>query len=364
MPNIRVDSEEAGVMRNQVLGSALFLAVLLSCGCATQESLHMSADTDPSGARVYAQGEGPARHVTAASRTYTNPLSGPRTGDPFVLRQDDLYYLVGYGDEGNFACWTSPDLVHRTSAGLALAFTSDSWAWRNFWAPEITRYRDRFYVVYSAKGGDDQRFHLCLAVADAPGGPYADLRTPYVFFTRVGVEPNPPGSSRERHLYGITYGARLSEDLSAIVEGPALCVQADQPWELVEKDFVLCNEGPFVFRRGDRYYMTYSSGHYASPPYGIGYATATSPLGPWTKSPSNPLVASDPAAGVSGPGHSSITTSPDGTELFMVYHAHADPQNPSGNRTVNIDRLTVEPDGALRLIGPTRTPQPIPSGAP
>ncbi len=110
--------------------------------------------------------------------------------------------------------------------------------------------------------------------------------------------------------------------------------------------------------------MTYSSGHYASPAYGIGYATAPSPLGLWTKSPANPLVASDSAVGVSGPGHNSITTSPDGAELFMVYHAHADPQNPSGNRTVNIDRLVVAPDGALKLIGPTRTPQPMPSGAP
>ncbi len=317
--------------------------------------------------------------------TYSNPLGDLRMGDPFVLHHEDVYYLVGTAGKGGFACWTSPDLVHWTSAGLALERTPDTWGRRNFWAPEITRYRDRFYMVYSAQSPGDQGFRLCLAVADAPGGPYADLHTPwldvgwstidadlfidsdgtpYVFFTKVGVEPNPPGSERERHLFGITHGARLSEDLSAIVEGPVLCVQADQPWELVEKDFVLCNEGPFVFRRGERCYMTYSSGHYASPAYGIGYATAPSPLGPWTKSPSNPLVASDPAAGVSGPGHSSITTSPDGTELFMVYHAHADPQNPSGNRTVNVDRLTVEPDGALRLIGPTRTPQPMPSGAP
>ena len=32
------------------------------------------------------------------------------------------------------------------------------------------------------------------------------------------------------------------------------------------------------------------------------------------------------------------------------------------SRTVNVDRLLVDPDGQLRLIGPTRSPQPLPSG--
>ena len=110
--------------------------------------------------------------------------------------------------------------------------------------------------------------------------------------------------------------------------------------------------------------MTYSSGIYSSPAYGIGYNTASSPLGPWTKSPSNPLVCSDATIGVSGPGHNNIVASPDGKELFVVYHAHADPAKPGAARNVNIDRLVIEPDGSLRLLGPTRTPQPLPSGSP
>ncbi len=322
--------------------------------------------------------------MSPAKRTYTNPLGDIRIGDPFVLRHEEGYCLFGSAGRGGFACWTSPDLVEWTSAGLALEHTADSWGRRNFWAPEVTRYRGRFYMVYSAQREAEQGFRLCLAVGDAPAGPYTGLRAPwldigwstidadlfvdddgapYIYFTKVGVEPNPPGSATERHLYGITHGARLDDDLSEMLEGPVLCVQADQPWELVEKDHVLCNEGPFVFRRGDAYYMTYSSGHYASPAYGIGYATAPSPLGPWTKSTSNPLVASDPSIGVSGPGHNNVTLSPDGQELWMVYHAHADPNKPSGNRTLNIDRLLVLPDGALKLEGPSRTPRPVPSGS-
>lgn len=60
-------------------------------------------------------------------------------------------------------------------------------------------------------------------------------------------------------------------------------------------------------------------GFYADPRYGIGFATAPSALGPWTKSLTNPIVSTDRAIGVPGTGHNLITVSPDGSELFMVY---------------------------------------------
>lgn len=45
----------------------------------------------------------------------------------------------------------------------------------------------------------------------------------------------------------------------------------------------------------------------------------------------------------------------DGSERFIVYHIHTDSQNPSG------DRMGFREDGSLHIIGPTHTPQSIPS---
>ena len=59
----------------------------------------------------------------------------------------------------------------------------------------------------------------------------------------------------------------------------------------------------------------------------------------------------------------SIVRTPDGRELFIVYHTHADPKRPSADRVVNIDRLEFTVDGRLRVKGPTRSPQPLPSGS-
>lgn len=102
--------------------------------------------------------------------------------------------------------------------------------------------------------------------------------------------------------------------------------------------------------------MTYSANRTFRPGYGIGYATADSPLGPWHKSPDNPIAGTDLKVGYSGAGHNSITTSPDGTELFVVYHTQADPKHPENQvRTVNIDRLCIEGERLL-IVGPTRTP--------
>ena len=50
--------------------------------------------------------------------------------------------------------------------------------------------------------------------------------------------------------------------------------------------------------------------------------------------------------------------------MFIVYHTHADPTKPSGERVVNIDRLQFDEEGKLKIEGPTRSPQPVPSSCP
>ncbi len=327
-----------------------------------------------------------------AGKTYTNPIAGGtiRMGDPFMMLHEGAYYL--YGTTRYFGCWRSEDFTDWRYAGPAYQTGQNKWATGSFWAPEVHHYHGKFYLIYSAKGPDPRvsessnagpksYMWICLAVSDKPQGPFVDFKTPlftddescidghlflddgvpYIYFTRVGATGNPFASPPTGYMYGKTYGARLSADLTQLQGEPVLCVQAEQAWEQPESMFSRCNEGPFVFKRGGRYFMTYSAYHYAKPEYGIGYATASSPLGPWSKGPKNPLVTRQLNIGISGPGHNSITSSPDGRELLIVYHTHADPNKPGADRVVNIDRLTVTPKGELHVQGPTRSPQPVPS---
>ena len=66
--------------------------------------------------------------------------------------------------------------------------------------------------------------------------------------------------------------------------------------------------------------MTYSANNTGYSHYGVGYATAKHPLGPWLKADENPILTTDLSKGVSSPGHNSIVASPDGSEMFIVYH--------------------------------------------
>ncbi len=316
---------------------------------------------------------------SADKDTYTNPVGDNiQMGDPFVMKHDGKYYLYGTTASDGFKCWSSGNLVDWKYEGYAYRETDSSWGDNTFWAPEVHHYKDKFYMVYSCKGKNnvrDGRMLLCIAESDNPTGPFTDKyapwfddgyscidahlfidkdKTPYLYFNKVGVN----GKWPDDYMFGIIFTRELDPGTLKPSGDTVFCVQASQDWENPRSMHSRCNEGAFVFHHNGIYYMTYSANHYADPFYGIGYATARSPLGPWIKSQENPLAAKDSAKGVFGPGHNSITTSPDGSEMFMVYHTHISHDNK--NRVVNIDRLVIDDKGKLNLKGPTRTPQSLP----
>jgi beta-xylosidase len=305
--------------------------------------------------------------LAPARPAQSTPTEEVHLGDPFALRVDSTYYLYGTRNtNSSFEVWRSTDLTHWDSLGQAFTRTESSWAKRALWAPEVLAYGGKYYMTYSAIGPNDTLgYKLCLAVADDPAGPFTDLRTPwlewpdwktidahifvdgdtpYLFYNRVGIK------GEGKQMYGIIYAAQLSDDLMRLVTEPVEVARSSQPWEAADPQYNSnANEGAFVFQEGDTYYLTYSSGHYKSPLYGIGVATAPHPLGPWTKSTSNPLLSTDASKKISGPGHASITTSPNGAKRYLVYHVHADPARPGPDRTVRIQELTVDSGGGLTI---------------
>jgi len=314
---------------------------------------------------------------------YTNPVSDSIfVADPFVLQHGEIYYLYGTSATDGFKAWKSANLVDWEAMGYVYQRPENSWATQSFWAPEVIHYQDKFYLIFSAKGTNPNGLRICTAVSDSPEGPFEDWRVPlfdagyscidahlfvyqdrpYLFYEMVGVVGEP--WKDKGYFKGTILGCELSDDLSQIIsDEPTICVTPTEPWETPKDGRAISVEGMTVFMLDSTLYMTYSANHYADPRYGVGYATATHPLGSWTKSKRNPILAQKPSISVSGPGHNSIIRSPNGEELFIVYHSHANPENPSPQRILNIDRLVVEPDGQLQVIGPTRTPQPMPSGA-
>lgn len=305
--------------------------------------------------------------------------------DPFVLKtKTGMYYLYGTTGTDGYDCWRSEDLVHWEERTVCFLAQESDWcgAGKTFWAPEVVEYEDRYYMFYSARNRAGS-LRIGLAVSEHPAGPFKNIKNAPLFdFGYAAIDANVlADEDGKKYLYysrdcsentadgkktSEIYGIRLSDDLTETVGEPVKLLTPRQGWELTSGE-PLWNEGPEMLKFRERYYLSYSANFYAGPAYAVGYAAADEPLGPFVKAEENPILASvDFETGrkrgdVSGPGHHSFMVSPDGTELWAMYHSHCDPLNPSAARRPNLDRAGFTEDGKLFIQGPTTGLQPAPS---
>ena len=114
------------------------------------------------------------------------------------------------------------------------------------------------------------------------------------------------------------------------------------------------------------YYLTYSANNWETPQYGVGYATSDSPLGPFHKSPTNPILSQNAQIGMYSTGHGSFASSPDGRQLYYVHHGRPSPEEPQ--RRLYTERAFISPPagdpfGVPSLsIDQATSDRPIPSG--
>jgi beta-xylosidase len=262
--------------------------------------------------------------------------------------------------------FTSPDLITWIDRDWVLV-EDDSWGSREFWAPEVIRKDNTYYMYYTVEE------RICVASSSSPLGPFKqDIQEP-IEPDSIRIDSHVFKNDDDRYyLYYVAFNngneiwaAELNDDMRTIKpDTRRLMIAPDQEWE---KNMANVNEGPYVLKHNGIYYLTYSGSHVASTEYGVGYATASHPLGPWTKYAHNPILKSTHY--VHGTGHHGFAPSPDGSELFIVYHTHYDlkTSNPA-KRQMAIDRIHFVPQAngpdVLEMWGPTVSPQPKPQEAP
>lgn len=303
---------------------------------------------------------------------YTNPV-GQMTdiGDPFVLKTQGKYYMYATSEPNfGFRAWQSDNLVDWEDAGIVLDHRDfeKKWALRDFWAPEVFEKDGAYYMTYSARAYNGS-LRIAIAKADNPLGPFTDINSDliaekgsyidghifqdgdkyYLYYVKDNYE-NIVDCQKVSHMYV----QEMSEDLSSLIGEPVFLFGPSQEWEELEGE-VVWNEGPFMLKHNEKYYLMYSANFYASADYAIGYAVADNPLGPFNKSEDNPVLKADLTKGISGPGHNSVVKGLDDKTLYIVYHIHTDPVNPSGDRRMAIDELVFEGE-SLKVLGPTNSP--------
>ncbi len=301
------------------------------------------------------------------SNFFCNPLD-VLLADPFIYREGDIYYLYATSSERGFVVWTSKDLVNWQSRGYAFTRTADTWSRQQFWAPEMFAHNGKYYLHFTVMGRDKGGRRIVLAEGTSPLGPFKEIKAPWFDPGKGTIDSHVfKDTDGKLYLYSVDldrddrkcfeiHARRVSDDLVPQKEF-TFCITPSQEWE-----GRVVNEGPFVFKHGETYVLTYSANGYFDPNYSVGMATSKSPMGPWTKQP-DPILWRNKY--VSGPGHHCFIDSPDGKELFIAYHTHQHLENPSGQRQLAIDRVRLVDSRALamKVDGPTTRPVPMPSGA-
>lgn len=268
--------------------------------------------------------------------------------DPFILCEGGIYYLYGTGAADGIAVCTSTDLMQwqwPDGKPMYLALSKeDSYGDKWFWAPEVYHIGDLYYMYYSAEE------HFCVATATSPLGPFvqrqkAPMRSEKGIDNSLFIDDD--GTPYLLFVYfdngNEIWVAELEKDLLHLKPDTGkLLLKMSQEWEKV---WPAVNEGPFIVKHGGVYYLTYSANSYESPAYGVGYATATSMRGPWTKYEGNPVLQF--AGGFDGTGHHALFTDYSGRRR-IVFHSH----NSHGRinpRVIHIGSYGFTPGGRLEV---------------
>jgi len=277
-----------------------------------------------------------------SSCTFSNPIADG--ADPWVVRRNDWYYLVESTD-GGISVYRSKKLTDlKRNEVRVWSAPEEGWNQSHLWAPELHFVNGRWYIYYAAgRAGPPfihQRSGVLQSVADDPQGEYR---------SRGQLYTGDDLSARTENIWGIdvTVG-RIDGQLYAVWSGwkqnrdddntPQHLYIAEMknpwtmgsdrvrissptaPWEQgTELDI---NEGPTLLKNEGDIFILYSTRESWLPAYRMGQlrleGPSVDPLTPenWVKR--GPVFQGTEE--VHGVGHASFTTSPDGTEDWIVYH--------------------------------------------
>ncbi|KAL4744953.1 hypothetical protein BDW72DRAFT_199109 [Aspergillus terricola var. indicus] len=264
----------------------------------------------------------------------SGPFLSPSFPDPSILYVDNSWYSFGTSDGRDFqgakstefeSGWTKLD-------GPILATNESTWAGSEqtgsygLWAPDVfQRSSDSRYFAALDKetiGTDSVQRCIEAPISDEIAGIYHPV-TDFVQCNSTASGVIDPAWFKDTDCKQyVVYKTELPDWLE-IRE-----VSNIGPKEGIGDGNVL--EAPYIFRRGDTYFLTYSTDFTGSSHYDAQYATAKSVTGPYTRV-KKPLLKTTDAFGckLTGPGGAGFQRDPQGSQdtVRVIFHGLTDELN-------------------------------------
>jgi hypothetical protein len=267
----------------------------------------------------------------------------------YLYPSHDILATPGHGRIGWFCMedyhvYASADLTNWKDDGIVVSQYNVPWVKPDsysMWAPDCIYRNGKYYFYFPTTPGDSsygQGFAIGVAVADHPTGPFVPQPAPIA--NVHGIDPNVfIDKDGQAYLYwsqGNIFGARLKENMLELASDPI--VLGDLPAKGLK-------EGPYLFERDGRYYLTFP--HVENKTERLEYAMSKNPLGPfkWTG------VIMDESPTGCWTNHHSIIRFKD--QWYLFYHHNDYSPGFDKARSVRADSLFFNGDGTIRKVVPS-----------
>ena len=290
----------------------------------------------------------PAQNPLITNMFSADPSARVFGDSVYVYPSHDILATPGHGRVGWFCMedyhvFASKNLTDWKDDGIVVSQTTVPWAkpdGYSMWAPDCIERNGKYYFYFPTAPDSTygRGFAIGVAVADKPSGPFIPQQEPIKGVH--GIDPNvfidKDGQAYLYYALGNIYGVKLKDNMLEL-EGQPQIMQG------LPTDKGL-KEGPFLFERNGKYYMTYP--HVADKTERLEYAVSDSPLGPFKVT--GVIMDERPHCWTN---HQSITEFKN--QWYLFYHYNDLSPNFDKARSIRADSLFFNEDGTIKKVIPT-----------
>ena len=262
--------------------------------------------------------------------------------------------------------WNDVENDEATDHGVILDVDQVKWAEKQMWDNDVVEKDGKYYLIFSAKGYDGV-FHLGVAVADKPEGPFVPQDQPIRGSFSIDPSVFKDDDGKIYCYFGGLWGGQLQwwhatdhkTQLFAKPDAPAIpsavvrmsddvlqFAEAPRPLIIVDKDGQPLKAGDphrffeasWMHKYNGKYYLSYSTGD----SHMLCYAISDNPYGPFTYQG----VILDPVVGWTT--HHSIVEYKG--QWYLFYHDCVPSNDITHLRSLKVQRLFYNEDGTIKKV--------------
>ncbi len=292
--------------------------------------------------------------------TIQNPIIKGYYADPSIVKYEDNYYVYATIDpwggdslaimvSSDFKNWEAKRLNWPTKEACTSPTSTNS----RVWAPSVVKAPNGNYYMYVSVGSE-----VWVGVSENPAGPWKNAKednTPLIpgdalpGYHMIDAECFIDTDGQAYLYWGSGWNWENGHCFVVKLKGDMVGFDSEIK-DITPPHYF---EAPFMVKKDNKYYLTYSDGKVTTHTYKVRYVVGNTPYGPWTVGQNDPILSTSADSLTYGPGHHCVFKEKD--QHYILYHRHCKTV-PEGTtdllRELCIDSLNFNADGFIDKIKP------------